>query len=165
MQPNVYKCNPMYIPPFLVRQSTDRVGYTLCCILYTLCIYIVVHFDVYTLGNIIFNIHCVTNNATQCILLATQCICRCNTMCIPNVYWIYIGWHVYIHWVTRNYIHCVTRNTTQCIRVLSEYVCILSKIHVFRYCTCNIYVLINYIFIIFNHSLSNITHLGPNALV
>ena len=48
---------------------------------------------------------------------------------------------------------------------VSAYVCILSKIRVFRYCTCNVHTLINYIFIIFDHSLSNITHLGPIALV
>ena len=48
---------------------------------------------------------------------------------------------------------------------VSAYVCILSKIRVFRYCTCNMHTLINYIFLIFDHLLSNITHLGPIALV
>ena len=83
------KCNPMYIPLFV--PVPECIGCHIHCVAFyihwvTLRIYIVVHFDVYTLCNIFLNIHCVTKNATQCICLATQCIFGCNPMYIPNVY-------------------------------------------------------------------------------
>ena len=46
---------------------------------------------------------------------------------------------------------------------VSAYVCILTKMCVSYF--DNMHVLINYLFMIYNHLLINITHLGPNRLV
>ena len=82
MQHNVYKLLPNVYTPFLTPQTMYMGWYTLCCILYTLCIYIVVHSDVYTLGNMSLYIHCVTKKCNTMYM-------ACNPMYIhlfPNVY-------------------------------------------------------------------------------
>ena len=160
MQPNVYKMQPNVYTPLFAHPWMYRVGYTLCCILYTLGIYIAVHFDVYTLGNIFLDIHCVTKNATQCICLATQCIFGCNPMYIPNVYWIYIGWQIYIHWDAFDVCNVYTLGdmyVTQCIYTCNPmyiymqpnvysvmhttYIALYIAVHIYIHCVQHVYTL------------------------